>query len=124
MSENLGLELKNYREAHSLTQMDVALLLDCSGDSVSVWERGAPMLGLSGVAVRTLLSLNDPYKVLQAGAPALEAELTRLRGENAKQAKELDLWKAGYQRAKAREDKVRGMISTLSRWMLEDLRSD
>lgn len=83
----VGERLKLYRDSHGLTQQDVAALIGCSGASVCKWEAGYPMLGVSVLALETVLSIDTPRAVLekvrQGAGTAVEQELARVMAENA-----------------------------------------
>lgn len=57
--------LKTYRREHGLTQGDVAKLIDCTAACVSRWESGGAILGLSRIAVETLLAIDHPHDILE-----------------------------------------------------------
>lgn len=83
----VGERLKSYRDRHGLTQQDVAALIGCSGPSVCKWEAGGAMLGVSVLALETVLSIDTPQAVLekvrQGAGTAIEQELARVMAENA-----------------------------------------
>lgn len=88
--------IKAYRDQHGLTQADMAEMIGCSGASICQWEQGASMLGVSALALETVLSIDDPATVLErvrAGAgTAMEQEAARLTAENARLRARLDRW--------------------------------
>lgn len=83
----VGERLRIYRGRHGLTQQDMATLIGCSSASISVWEKGGAMLGVSVLALETVLSIDAPQAVLekvrQGAGTAVEQELARVMAENA-----------------------------------------
>lgn len=83
----VGERLRDYRARHGLTQQDMAALIGCSSASISVWEKGGAMLGVSVLALETVLTIDTPRAVLekvrQGAGTAVEQELARVMAENA-----------------------------------------
>lgn len=94
MNNEIGQKVLAYRQAHGLTQQDVADLVGCSAPSVSCWERGGGMLGITAFALECMMNLNDPVLALQeiraTGVTLLRIRIRELEEENQKLTKQLE----------------------------------